>query len=126
MTFAALLVHPLAIVTPTYDVTDDEYGHPDELTPTVELVSGMVQPRSAREVALSTQAGAEIGDYVIFLLPRRISNAAHIRDSDGTGVLAGGRRFEVLGVRSYEFGSAPHLELDCRLVGSSEGPTVGS
>lgn len=123
MSFAALLVHPLAIVEPAYG-SDDEYGQPSAGTPTVTLVRGMVQPRSAREVVLASQAGAEISDHVVFLRPRRIATGAYIADADASGVLAGGRRFDITGIRSFEFGSAPHLEVDCRLVGSTEGPTV--
>jgi hypothetical protein len=29
-----------------------------------------------------------------------------------------------VGIRSFEFGSVPHLEVDAKLVGSTEGPTV--
>lgn len=126
MSFAALLVHPLAIVEPVYQVTDDDYGQPERDDPAVSLVRGMVQPKTAREIALTSQAGAELSDHVIFLQPRRIAAGAWIADADADGVLAGGRRFDITGVRSIEFGSAPHLEVDARLVGSTEGPTVGS
>lgn len=126
MSFAALLIHPLAIVEPVYEVTDDEYGQPSPDDPSVSLVQGMVQPKTAREMALTSQAGAELSDHVIFLLPRRIAAGAWIADADADGVLAGGRRFDVTGIRSIEFGSVPHLEVDARLVGSTEGPTVGS
>jgi hypothetical protein len=121
MSFSSQLVHPLAIVTPVpaepADV--DEYGQPTAGTPVVELVSGMVQPKTARELAQANQAGAEIGDHTIFLLTRRLSNAAWIRDEPDSG-----RRFDIVGIRSFEFGSAPHLEVDARLVGLPEGPTV--
>lgn len=126
MSFAALLVHPLAIVSPVYQVTDDDYGQPSADTPEVALVQGMVQPKTAREISLTSQAGAELSDHTIFLLPRAIAAGAWIADADGSGVLAGGRRFDVTGVRSIEFGSVPHLEVDARLVGSTEGPSVGS
>lgn len=121
MSFAGLLVHPLAIVTPVAaspaDV--DEYGQPVAGEPDVALVSGMVQPKTAREIALVSQAGAEVSDHTIYLLPRPLSAAAHIRDEPDAG-----RRFEITGIRSFEFGSAPHLEVDVHLVGSTEGPTV--
>jgi hypothetical protein len=121
VSFPGLLVHPLAIVTPnTPDPDDvDGYGQPVSGTPTTELVNGMVQPKTAREVALASQGGAEIGDHTIFLLPRRLNAAAYIRDQPDAG-----RRFDIVGIRSFEFGSVPHLEVDCRLVGSTEGPTV--
>lgn len=126
MTYASLLTHPLAIVSPAYEVTDDDYGQPEAAEPTVTVVNGLVQPRTARELALVSQAGAEVSDHVIFLAPREIPAGSWIADADGSGVLAGGRRFDITGVRSYEYGRAPHLEVDCRLVGATEGPGVGS
>ncbi len=121
MSFAGLLVHPLAIVTPiaASPASDDEYGQPTAGTPDVDVVRGMVQPKSAREIAQANQAGAEIGDFTIFLLPRQLDPAAYIRDNPDRG-----RRFDIVGIRSFEFGSQPHLEVDCKLVGSPEGPTV--
>jgi hypothetical protein len=121
VSYAALLVHPLAIVTPTNaaPAAVDDYGQPVPGTPTTTLVQGMVQPKTAQEVALTSQGGAEIGDFTIFLPSMRLSGAAYIRDEPD-----GGRRFEIVGVRSLEFGSVPHLEVDAKLVGSTEGPTV--
>lgn len=121
MSFASLLVHPLAIVTPAAaaPASDDDYGQPTPGTPGVELVNGMVQPKTAREIAQVNQAGAEYSDHTIYLLPRRIDAAAYIRDEP-----AAGRRFDIVGIRSFEFGSAPHLEVDVKLIGSSEGPRV--
>lgn len=121
MTFAALLVHPLAVVTPTTpdDEDVDDYGQPVAGTPAVVTVRGMVQPRTAREAALVSQGGAPFGDHTIFLPPMRLSSAAYIRDDPDSG-----RRFEIVGVRSFEFGTQPHLEVDAKLVGHPEGPTV--
>lgn len=121
MSFPGLLTHPLAIVTPATPDPDnvDGYGQPVAGSPTTELVNGMVQPKTAREVALASQGGAEVGDHTIFLLPRRINAAAFIRDQPDAG-----RRFDIVGIRSFEFGSVPHLEVDVKLVGSTEGPTV--
>lgn len=121
MSFAGLLVHPLAIVTPVAaaPASDDEYGQPVAGTPEVVTVSGMVQPKTAREIAQANQAGAEHSDHTIFLLPRQLSGAAYIRDEPDAG-----RRFDIVGIRSFEFGSVPHLEVDVKLVGSTEGPAV--
>lgn len=121
MSLAGLLVHPLAIVTPTTPnpSTATEWNQPVPGTPETVVVDGLVQPKTAREQALTTQGGAPVSDHVIFMLPRRVSQAAYIRDEPDTG-----RRFEVVGVRSYEYGTAPHLEIDCRLVGQPEGPAV--
>jgi hypothetical protein len=121
VSFASLLVHPLAVVTPAVADPDavDAYGQPVRGTPDELLVRGMVQPKTAREIALTSQGGAEFGDFLIFLPPMRLSSAAYIRDEPDAG-----RRFEVIGVRSFEFGTVPHLEVDAKLVGSTEGPTV--
>lgn len=124
MSFASLLVHPLAVVTPYVPDEDDvdERGFPLPGPDIVELVNGMVQPRrtaASGEVAASHQGGVEISTHVIFLLPMTIGTGAWIRDHPDTG-----RRFDIDLVRSLEFGSVPHLELDCHLVGSTEGPGV--
>lgn len=121
MSFASLLTHPLAIVTPvTPDPNDvDDYGQPVRGTPTVQAVSGLVQPKTAREAEASHQAGIEFSDHTIFLLPRHIAAGSWIRDDPDAG-----RRFDIVGVRSFEFGTEPHLEVDARLVGSTEGPEV--
>ncbi len=124
MSFAGLLTHRLAICTPTIpDPTDvDEYGDQVRGPEDVVYVNGLVQPRRAREQASTLEAGAEVTTHVIFLLPARIGQGAYIRDEPDTG-----RRFEISGVRSYEFGTVPHLEVDALLVGSTEGPeTPGS
>jgi hypothetical protein len=121
VSFDSLLVHPLAIVSPTAasPASSSDWNQPTVGTPTTELVRGLVQPRTAREMALSTQAGEPVSDYVIFLPSQRLSQSAYIRDEPDTG-----RRFEVTGIRSYEYGTVPHLEVDCRLIGQPEGPTV--
>jgi hypothetical protein len=121
VTYASLMVHPLAIVTPTTPDPDDvdDYGQPVPGTPRTTLVNGMVQPKSASEVALVPQGGAEFSDHTIFLPTMHLSGAAYIRDEPDAG-----RRFDVVGIRSFEFGSVPHLEVDAKLVGSTEGPTV--
>lgn len=126
MSLASLLTHRLALVAPVNAGTDDDYGQPERDAPTVTLAWGMVQPRSGREALHTLDAGAELSDHVIFLLPRQIPAGAWITDADESGILAGGRRFDIDAVRSFGFGSAAHLEVDCRLIGSTEGPEVGS
>lgn len=124
MSFAALLTHPLAIVTPSIPDPDDvdEWGVPARTT-SVEYVNGLVQPlvqpRTGREMTASHQAGTELSSHTIFLLPRNIGQGAWIRDEPDAG-----RRFDITGVRSFEYGSAPHLEVDVKVVGSTEGPSV--
>jgi hypothetical protein len=111
------LLHSLAIVTPTTSGTLDDYGQPVAGEPTVELVSGLIQPslrRRGEEILLSSQAGAELADHVVFLAIRDLSNAAYIRfDPDD------GDRYQVVGIRRYEFGTvSDHLEVDCHRITS--------
>jgi hypothetical protein len=132
VSFAARLIHRLALVSPAgagdaEDAGDlDDYGHAIPGTPVVELLRGLVQPRRSEEVASFSQAGVEIGDHIVYLLPRRIPGGAYLTDADEDGVVPGGRRWDVIGVRSFEFGRSPHLEVDCRLVGATEAPDLGS
>jgi hypothetical protein len=132
VSFGSLMVHPLAIVIPnaladpTIAANLTEYGQAEPGSATVTLVRGMVQPRKAREAALTTEDGAEIADYTIFLQMQSITGAAYIVDADAGGPLAGGRKFQIQGIRPYEFGSVPHLEVDCLLIGNTEKVSVGS
>lgn len=119
MSFAGLLSHPLAVVGPTVPDPDDldDRGYPVAGTPTTTLVNGLVQARTAREVAAFHNAGAEVSTHVIYLQPMTLDAAAYIRDEPDTG-----RRFQIVGVRHKDYGTVPHLEVDATLVGSTEGP----
>ena len=119
MPFADRLIHDLAIVTPTENVMGDvdDYGQPIAGVPEVVLVSGLIQPRggrNAREVPLISQAGAELSDHVVFLERRDLTTASYIRREPNDG-----DRFEIVGIRDYNYGrSAPHLEVDCKRIRS--------
>jgi hypothetical protein len=113
MSFRARLIHSLAIVTPTDSGTVDADGMPVAGAPVVETVSGLIQPRTARERGLPSQAGPTIATHVIYLESRAIDAGAWIRDNPDTG-----RRFDITGVRTYDFGRTPHLEVDALLVSS--------
>lgn len=131
MSLAARLIHRVAIVVPDSGDPEnaadlDDYGHAIAGTLDVDVTFGLIQPRRTEEVAQLAQAGLELSDHVIFLLPRSVPQGAWIADADASGILAGGRRFDVVGVRSFEFGRSPHLEVDVRLAGRSEGPALGS
>lgn len=124
MSFASLLTHSLALVTPTQPDPDDVdgYGEPLPGPDIVVLMNGLVQPKTAKEMAHTLEQGTEISTHVVFLLPMEIEVGSYIRDQPDTG-----RRFQVRGVRSFEYGQqSPHLEVDVFLVGSTEGPGVGS
>ena len=114
MSFRARLIHDLAIVTPTVGVEDDvdEYGQPVEGEPDVDFVSGLIQPKSTREVALISQAGAALSDHTIFLaLTATVETRSYVRFEPDTG-----ERFEVTGIRTFDFGRSPHLEVDARRI----------
>ena len=115
MPFANRLIHDLAIVTPTQNAEEelDDYGQPVAGEPDVDLVSGLVQPKSAREVALISQAGAEVSTHTVFLTLQDLTGASYIRFHPDDG-----DRYEITGVRRYDFGRSPHLEVDCKRVKS--------
>jgi len=113
MSFSARLIHDLTLVVPRHGIGDDDYGQPETGLPQETPLRGLVQPKTARELALPSQAGAEIGDHTIYLTPRDIPTGAWFRDADG-------RRLDVTGVRRFEFGRSPHLEIDARAVTSDE------
>ena len=108
------LIHSLAIVTPTEDVSGDvdEYGQPIAGEPTVAYVQGLVQPIGAREAAQVNQAGAAVHDHRIFLaLQADPANGAHIRFEPDNG-----DRYEVQGTDRFEYGGLAHLEVRCKRV----------
>lgn len=110
MSFAQRLIHSLThIRVPRDDNSDDEYGQPAEGTPVETSIRGLVQPKGAREILDSRSAGTDIGDHTIFLLPM------DLQASDA--LLYGGDRYEIVGIRSFEFGRTPHLEVDARRIG---------
>lgn len=109
MSFGARLIHTL---THSRTVRDsgalDEYGQPTAGTPTTAAVRGLVQPKSVREMDDSRSAGTEVADHTIFL-PRM---DLHPSDS----FTFGGDRYEIVGIRDYNFGKTPHLEVDARRI----------
>lgn len=111
MSFAARLVHTLTHVATPEGPTDDDYGQPVPGTPVTATVRGLVQPKSVREIADTRSAGAALSDHTIFLEPMTLSAADHF--------LYGTDRLEIVGIRSYDFGRTPHLEVDARRVTAS-------
>lgn len=115
MSYTTRLVHTLTHVSTPLDTDTadlDDRGYPTPLTPVQTEVRGLVQPRTARELADIQSAGAEIGDYVIFL-PRMTVSPADYFVFDGD-------RYQVSGgIRDFNFGRSPHLEVDARKVEGS-------
>lgn len=80
MSIGALLTHRVQIVRQSGDEGDlDEYGQPIVATVTIALdVPASIQPKSAREMALVSQAGAAVSDHTIFLFPQDLTTADSI------------------------------------------------
>jgi hypothetical protein len=102
--------------------TEDEYGHSTTIPSVGEDFRASIQPKSAREVALISQAGAPIGDWTIFLLPRDVDTADKIVHDSSTCPIREAAdlpdaTFELTGVRNAA-GVGHHLEVDARLVGT--------
>lgn len=113
MSVADKLIHSIEVWHPTFDENDrDELGQPavsygDE--PVAE-VNGLVDPKSAREIRLLSEAGAAIADHTIhLLLPLELGERDRLDRVDG-----GRQSFEIVGIRRFDFGSFPHLEVDAK------------
>ena len=125
MSFASLLDHRVYIERDVALGPDDEWGQPTTTTEVSGPIAASIQPKRVREVALISQGGASIGEYTLFVLPRRIATSdAIIHDSAMCGKPDGQDyptlRFEVTGVRNAA-GRGHHLEVDCTLVGETTG-----
>jgi hypothetical protein len=109
MSFADRLIHTLTHVRVEYDDDlPDDRGQPTPLTPVETEVAGLVQPKNAREMLDFRSVGSEIADHVIFLAPM------DLEASDA--FTYGGDRYEITGIRRFEFGRTPHLEVDARKI----------
>jgi head-tail adaptor len=104
----------------------DGYGQPVVRTDTIASdVPASIQPRSAREQALTSQAGAAISDHTLFLAPRDITTAdAIVHDPRfcPLPVDPPEATYAVVAVPSAA-GAGHHLEVAARLV---EAPGVAA
>ena len=107
------LIHKLAIVTPSTTGAVDDYGQPVAGDPTTALVDGFLYPKKAQEVALSHQAGAELGDHNVIVKPQTVSSAAFIRFNPDDGV-----RYEIKGQQPHDFGNDPLLLIHVQRITS--------
>ena len=122
MSFDDRLRHSLVIyrnvpaVVPAHDPpgpTDgdpilDDYGQPVMGATTVATVRGLIQPRSAKEIALTSQAGAVIGTHVGYMRPLAGLTTADWIEHDGV-------RFDILSMPDAA-GLGHHLELALQAV----------
>jgi len=112
-----MFIHSLIhIRTPRSMSTLDDYGQPADGTPVETTgILGLVQPRAAREMDDHRSAGAEVADHVIFLPIGTDVDSTDAFEKDG-------ERYEILGVRRFDFGGLAHLEVDARRVAGTEVP----
>lgn len=110
MSFDSQLLHTLTIERAT-DGAVDEYNQPSRAWATLSEVPGLVQPKSAREIAQLNQAGAVVSTYSIYLRPTAIQPSDRVRVTDDgvAGV------YEIDGVLN-QAGRLHHLKADARLV----------
>lgn len=121
MSFASMLDHTIHVVRRA-ETGEDDYGQ----AVTVDEVSGpfsaAIQPKSARDVALISQAGAAIGLYTIYCQPRLMdTSAAIVHDTDQCPKPDDrdfpNQRFQITGIRQ-QTGRGHHLAIDAKLVSS--------
>lgn len=109
MSFDSLLIHKLAIERATSGAPDD-YGQPSRTYATLATFRGRIEPKSAREVAALSGAGAVVSDHVLRTRPRDLRESDRIRFDP-----ADGRLFEITGIRDMA-GAGHHLTVDLTLI----------
>jgi hypothetical protein len=119
-------IHTLVIERPfgvdvdldaTVDV--DQYGQPVRtFDTTFATVKGLIQPKTDREIALASQAGADVGDHTIYMARTDITTSDRLRATDGSV-------YQVRGIRDHNFGNLAHMAIDAQRV-QSAALVVGS
>lgn len=109
---------PFGVDTGTPGIDVDDYGQPvSEYDTAFASIRGLIQPKTAREMALVAQGGPEIGDHTIYMLRRDITTNDRILDTTPGGT---GARYEILGIRDHNYGSLAHLAVDAKRVTSTD------
>jgi hypothetical protein len=108
------LVHRLSIERPVSS-GEDEYGHAILSYEALDQVDGLIQPKSAREVANLLQAGAVVGEYTVFLFRRDLTEADRLRD---VTTEPDGPVYQITGIRDFAFGKLAHLQVDAHRIGA--------
>lgn len=103
MTFHDRLIHTLLIERSTSGALDT-YGQPAQTWSALATVPGLVLPKTAREMALTSQQGAEIADHTVFMEITDVTAADRVRL-----VPDDGRIFELTAVKNF---IDHHLECD--------------
>lgn len=110
MSFDDRLIHTLVIERPT-DGTVDDYNQPTTTYAALATVPGLIQPKTAREVAQLNQAGAVVSTHTAYLRPTEVQPSDRLLIAAGD--MAG--TYEIDGIRNAA-GIGHHLEADCRMV----------
>jgi head-tail adaptor len=118
MSFDSLLRHTLVVKRLAYAGTVDDYGQPVLTVTPVGTVRGRIAPKSAREVALVSQAGVVVSTHVGFVRPLAGLDA-------GCWIECAGVRYDIVGLPDAA-GAGHHLELELIAVGVivTETPVV--
>ncbi len=109
MSFEGLLIHRLAVERATSGA-EDSYGQPTRTYATLATFRGRIEPKSAREVAALSGAGAVVSDHVLRTRPRDLRESDRIRFEPADGQL-----YEITGIRDMA-GAGHHLTVDLRLI----------
>jgi len=122
MSFGSRLTHTVSIVRKADSHSLNDYGQPVTSDAVVETVKAAIQPRGAREQEATSQGGAAVSEYKIFLFPTDLNTAdALFHDQALCPVLADlpTGRFEITGVPNAA-GLGHHLEVAARLVEAAQ------
>lgn len=107
---------PFGVDTGDPGIDVDDWGQPVRVyDETFAEIRGLIQPKTAREMDLVSQAGTEVADHTIYMLRRDITTSDRILDTTPGGT---GARYEVLGIRDHNYGSLAHMAVDARRVSS--------
>lgn len=104
MSFDALLRHTLVVKRLAATGTFDDYGQPATAETTVATVAGRIAPKSVREVALLSQAGAVVSTHTGYIRPLPGLDT-------GCWIESGGVRYDIVGMPDAA-GQGHHLELE--------------
>ena len=128
MSFSSLLTHTVHIERDEDSENEDPYGTGTTIVAVGQNFKADIQPRSAREIAASSQAGAPLSEYTIFMLPRVLSPGDRIIHDTALCALPDSRDFgdllfEIDAIRNAT-GRGHHLEVDVRAVGTGLAASV--
>lgn len=122
MSFGSRLTHTVSIVRKNDSNTLDDYGQPVTSDQVIATVKAAIQPRSGSEQEATSQGGAAVTDYVIYLFPIDLTTADAIFHDEAVCPVPSDLptgRFEISAVPNAA-GLGHHLEVQARLVASAQ------